>query len=56
MPDQPHNSGSRHSLPEIKVNVKTPPSSGGMMDWGPLFGWVKSIFRKRKHSSQHKNN
>lgn len=37
-----------HSLPEIKVNVKVPPSSGGLMNWGPLFGWVKSLFKQHK--------
>jgi hypothetical protein len=37
-----------HSLPEIKVDVKVPPSSGGIMNWGPLFGWVKSLFKSRK--------
>ena len=51
MPDKPRKTNVHHSLPEIKVDIKTPPSSGGVMDWGPLFGWVKTLFTK-KHKRQ----
>ncbi|KRK96968.1 hypothetical protein FD04_GL001824 [Secundilactobacillus odoratitofui DSM 19909 = JCM 15043] len=51
MPSQPKKS-VKHSMPEINVKVKTPPSSGGLMDWGPLFGWAtswfKSLFKKHR--------
>ncbi len=47
MPEKPRKPYVYHSMPKIKLNVKTPPSSGGMMDWGPLFGWVKSLFTKK---------
>ena len=38
-------------LPDIKVDVKTPPSSGGLANWGPIFGWFASLFKKR-HSDK----
>lgn len=50
MAKNPRKTNNHHSLPEIKVDVKTPPSSGGLMNWGPLFGWLKALFVKRHHS------
>ncbi|GAT18301.1 hypothetical protein IWT5_00575 [Secundilactobacillus silagincola] len=47
MPDKSRKVEEHHSLPEIKVDIKTPPNSGGMMDWGPIFGWFKSLFSKK---------
>lgn len=47
MPDKSRKEVQHHSLPEIKVDVKTPPNSGGMMDWGPIFSWFKGLFSKK---------
>lgn len=47
MPDKFRKVEEHHSLPEIKVDIKTPPNSGGMMDWGPIFNWFKSLFSKK---------
>ncbi|MBT9672033.1 hypothetical protein GPK34_08325 [Secundilactobacillus kimchicus] len=36
----------KNGLPEIKVDVKTPPSSGGLMNWGPAWDWLLTSFKK----------
>ena len=46
MPEKSRKIEKHHDLPEIKADIKTPPNSGGMMDWGPLFSWGKGLFSK----------
>lgn len=48
MPDKHRKVQEHHSLPEIKAEIKTPPSSGGMTDWGPIFSWIKSLFNTKR--------
>lgn len=52
MPEEPDKRHTPGGLPKIQVNVKTPPSSGGLANWGPISQWVvdslKHLFHHRK--------
>ena len=52
MPEEPDKRHTPGGLPKIQVTVKTPPSSGGLANWGPISQWVvdslKHLFHHRK--------